>query len=169
MKWKIEYGDILDIEADALISSANVLLNMSGGVGGAILTRYGDAMQRELREYLATQGLVVVKPGCVVETSPAGTPFSYVFHAVAIDVFYCTSHELILTTIRTALTKCAERRCKTVALTALATGYGRYAISDFSQVIRELHAESFPPVEMVTVCVKNQFDADELKDALYHV
>jgi O-acetyl-ADP-ribose deacetylase (regulator of RNase III) len=45
MKWHVHPGDILDIPADVLVSSANVYLTLSGGVGGAFLRRYGVAMQ----------------------------------------------------------------------------------------------------------------------------
>jgi hypothetical protein len=43
MKWTVKSGNILDENADVLICSANVFLNLSGGVGGAILLRCGDA------------------------------------------------------------------------------------------------------------------------------
>ena len=83
MKWLICHGNILDVKADALICSANVQLNMSGGVGGEILVRYGDQMQKELRRYLSERGKTFVASGTIVETPPCGTSFSLVFHAVA--------------------------------------------------------------------------------------
>ena len=53
MKWLVRGGDILDVSADVLICSANVYLNLSGGVGGAFLLRYGTSMQDALQDYLA--------------------------------------------------------------------------------------------------------------------
>ena len=41
MMWTLKRGDILAEQADALVCSANVLLNLSGGVGGEILLSRG--------------------------------------------------------------------------------------------------------------------------------
>jgi hypothetical protein len=89
--WLATTGDLLEIEADALICSANPQLNLSGGVGGAILLRYGEAMQKELHAKLRTAGLPYLNPGAAVATSPCGTKYRTVIHAVAIDGFYDTS------------------------------------------------------------------------------
>ena len=166
MKWLICHGNILDVKADALICSANVQLNMSGGVGGEILVRFGDPMQKELHHYLSERGISFVAPGTVVKTSPCGTPFSMVLHAVAIDVFYETSHELIVSTIRRALEICSENEIKTVTLTALATGYGRYPLNQFALVLLELQKEKFPALKEITVCLRNENDANELVEYL---
>ena len=53
VKWSLKHGDLLDEPADVLVCSANVFLNLSGGVGGAFLLRYGGQMQEELHRYLA--------------------------------------------------------------------------------------------------------------------
>ena len=39
MLWRLCVGDILDVPADVLVCSANVYLNLSGGVGGAFALR----------------------------------------------------------------------------------------------------------------------------------
>ena len=166
MQWHICYGNILDVKADALICSANVQLNMSGGVGGEILVRHGDQMQKELHRYLSERKIPVVSPGTVVKTPGCGTSFSMVLHAVAIDVFYETSHELLVSTIRRALKLCSKNGIETVALTALATGYGRYPLADFALVLRELQKESFPGIKKVSVCLKNEYDVTELMESL---
>ena len=166
MKWSICHGNILDVKADALICSANVQLNMSGGVGGEILVRYGDQMQQELHRYLSERKISVVAPGTVVKTSPCGTPFSIVLHAVAINVFYETSHELIVSTTRRALEVCSENGAETVALTALATGYGRYPLEKFALALLELKKESYPNLKEITVCLKNEDDVDELMQSI---
>lgn len=158
MQWIICHGDILDLKADALICSANVQLNLSGGVGGAILVRYGDQMQKELRQYLSERKISVVSPGTIVKTSSCETPFSVVF----LDSFYETSHELLLSTLRRALALCSENGTETVALIALATGYGRYSLKEFALVLKDLKAENFPDLKSVTVCLRNEYDAAEL-------
>jgi len=166
MQWLICHGNILDVKADALVCSANVQLNMSGGVGGEILVRHGDQMQKELHRYLSERGISYVAPGTVVKTSPCGTSFSVVLHAVAINVFYETSHELIVSTTRHALKICSEHGIESVALTALATGYGRYPIDKYALVLTELQKEKFPNIKDISICLRNKDDADELMSFL---
>jgi hypothetical protein len=55
MRWTVTHGDILDVPADVLVCSANVWLNLSGGVGGTILLRHGPAMQDQLHRWLASR------------------------------------------------------------------------------------------------------------------
>src|SRR5688500_10990196 len=95
MNWHFKSGDILDEPADVLVCSGNVFLNLSGGVGGAILLRCGRGMQDELHAQLAAQGRRFVQPGEVVRTRPWGLPVRAVLHAVAVDGFYSTSVELV--------------------------------------------------------------------------
>lgn len=166
MDWSIKQGDILDSKADALIVSANVQLNMSGGVGGAILVRYGDEMQKELHGYLAKNGLSYVDRGTVVKTPACGTPFQCVVHAVAIDALYVTTHDVLVETIRKSLAACAESGAKSVLLTALGTGYGQYPFYEFADVIRDLLNDEFPPIEKVTIVIKNKYDVEEFREAL---
>lgn len=56
MRWIVKHDDILDEPADVLVCSANPWLNLSGGVGGEILLRYGPQMQEELHRLLAGRG-----------------------------------------------------------------------------------------------------------------
>ena len=167
--WRICCGDILDLSAEAIICSANAQLNMSGGVGGAILVRHGDRMQQELWSYLKNHNTSFVSTGTVIQTTPCGTPYTLVLHAVAIDVFYQTNSDIITTTIRRALAICVRSNVKTVALTALATGYGKYPIVKFGECIRSIMNECFFPIKTITICMQNPSDAEELADMLFTV
>jgi O-acetyl-ADP-ribose deacetylase (regulator of RNase III) len=166
MRWVLTHGDILDVRADVLICSANVYLNLSGGVGGEILRRYGDAMQKALHGYLAERGLRFVTPGTVVAAPPYGAPFTAVLHAVAVDGFYQSSPGVVGPTVATALRMAADLGAKRVALTALATGYGRMPMRQFAQAIRPLTRVEFPPVQEVAMCVRHEAERDELAAAL---
>ena len=94
MKVVVTVGDVLDVPADVLISTANPWLNMSGGVHGAIRQRC-PAIQAELRDYLDSIGKTTVSAGTVVRTSTGTFPFSHIIHAVAIDPFYDSCIELV--------------------------------------------------------------------------
>ena len=161
-QWYAQQGDILNVKADVLICSANVQLNLSDGVGGAILVRYGSAMQLELRHYLAEHQRVVVEPGTIVRTSSCGTPFRFVLHAVAVDAFYQTSHEKLVSILDRSLSLCAGEGVRSVALTALATGYGRLPMSEFADALNEIACNAYIPVETVVVGVRHRFDLEEL-------
>lgn len=154
-QWRIYCGDILDISADVLICSANTQLNLSGGVGGSILVRFGDRMQQELWSYLKKHDLHFVPVTTVVQTNACGTPYNQVLHAVAIDVFYQTNLDTLLKTLRQALKICVQNNAKKVALTALATGYGRYSIDKFAECIKVLQCEDWTPIELITIGIQN--------------
>ena len=123
--WTATVGDLLDVSAEALICSANPQLNLSGGVGGALLLRYGDAMQEFLHGWLRQSGQRCVTPGTVVAAPPCGLPYRVVVHAVAIDAFYETSAELISKTYDNAFAVVSQMGCRTIASACLACGYGR--------------------------------------------
>lgn len=160
MRYVFQYGDILDIEADVLVCSGNVFLNLSGGVGGAILVRYGNEMQSELHRYLSENDLKSVPSGSVIRTGPCGTPYRFVLHAVAIDAFYDTNPELVESCIRRSFEICAENKIKKVALCALATGYGRFPMKDFVRIVDEVRNTDYPPIREVVICLKNKDDLD---------
>src|SRR5262245_20458788 len=108
MRWSIKPGDILDEPADVLVCSANVWLNLSGGVGGEVLLRYGPQMQQDLHRHLADRGLRCVPQGEVVLCGPCGTPYKAVLHAVAVDCFYGSSPDVVGAVVPRALSLAAS-------------------------------------------------------------
>lgn len=167
MRWIIKHGDILNQRADVLICSANVYLNLSGGVGGEILRRYGPAMQDALHGHLAQIGRRFVDRGEVVVVPACGTPYKAVVHAVAVDAFYGSSAAIVESTVRKALTAAAEAGAGSVALTALATGYGRLPLVEFARGIAPLMAMEFPPVREVILCLSRREQAEELAGMIH--
>jgi O-acetyl-ADP-ribose deacetylase (regulator of RNase III) len=134
--WAASVGNLLDLSADALICSANPQLNLSGGVGGALLLGYGDAMQVFLHDWLRQSGQRFVAPGTVACAPPCGSPYRVVLHAVAIDALYNTSAELISQTYATAFALASQHGCRTIASACLACGYGRASPEMFAAAMR---------------------------------
>src|SRR4051794_36392835 len=165
MRWRVRSGDILDEPADVLICSANPFLTLSGGVGGALLLRYGSSLQSELNEYLERQGRRFLDRGSVVVTEPPNTPYRAIIHAVAVNGFYESSPAVITGVTRAALRAAAERGARTVALTALATGYGRLTLSQFGQGLIELLSDEFPPIREVVIVVRRREDVTDVSRA----
>lgn len=162
----VQSGDILDEPVDVLICSANPFLNLSGGVNGAILLRGGEAVQRELHEFLSANGLRWVPPGTVVRTSPGPVPVRHILHAVAVDGFYQTSPVVVAKTITTALTEAVRLESLTVALTALATGYGRLKMAGFAEALRSVVSHSNFPLDEIRVVVRHESEAAVIRECV---
>ena len=164
--WRVQHADLLTIPADGLICSANPSLNLSGGVGGAILLRYGAEMQHFLHAHLQQQQLRHVQPGTVVISPGFGSPFKHVAHAVAIDAFYDTSAELIFQTYRTAIDDLSKVGCRTIAAACLGCGYGRCPESEFLKSIERLIAVSLENIDDITLATTDESLADSLRSLI---
>jgi len=169
IRWRITHGNILDQPGDVLVCSANIFLNLSGGVGGELLRRCGHKAQEELHGYLKEHGLRFVKQGEVIVALPHGLPLKSVLHAVAIDGFYATTPEIVRATIDRSLHIAASLGARTVLMTALATGYGRLSMLKFAEALTPLMKSDYPPVMEVVICVKNLSDQEELAAGLTSV
>ncbi|MCO5165902.1 MAG: macro domain-containing protein [Planctomycetes bacterium] len=135
MRVVVSHGDILDEAVDVLVSTANVKLDMTGGVNGAILLRGGADVQAELRAHLTRVGRPWVPPGTVVTTGPGPLRVRHIVHAVAVSAFYESSIDLVRDVIASALAEAARLGARTVALPALATGYGPLSLEQFAQAL----------------------------------
>jgi O-acetyl-ADP-ribose deacetylase len=72
MKVEAFAGNILDVPADVLVSTANPWLQMTGGVNlGIIVRSNGELVYEELQAHLRAVGKKVVDPGTVVWPAPA--------------------------------------------------------------------------------------------------
>ncbi|MDP9173555.1 MAG: macro domain-containing protein [Planctomycetota bacterium] len=166
MRVEVKLGDILEEPADILICSTNVYLQQSGGVGGEILRRYGDTMQQSLNRCLIDRGLKYVAQGEVIETAGAGTPFKHVLHAVAVDVWYRSSAQIISRVLQTAFKMTSELRAKKVAVVALATGFGRLSMSEFGKGLATALMADYKPLEVIAVIVRQQEHAEIIREEL---
>lgn len=162
MRWLLKQKNILDEPADVLVCSANVHLTLSGGVGAGLLARYGTAMQAALHNGLQTRTPHCAQRGDVIPYSGPEVPYRLVLHAVAIDGWYDSTPQVVADVTRRALRMAAECGARTVALTALATGFGRLTLAQFAEGIRPLLNETFPPIEQVVVCLLLDFEVAEL-------
>jgi hypothetical protein len=72
----------------------------------------------------------------------------------------------VATVIADSLQRASQLSAQTVALTALATGYGRKSIEFFGDALAKVVEEDFPPIERVVIGLKQQSDIDELRAML---
>jgi O-acetyl-ADP-ribose deacetylase (regulator of RNase III) len=153
MRLRIEQADILDVEADVLVCSANCYLNLTGGVGGALLQRYGRTVQEDLHAYLATSGRKFLLPGGLAARPGGVTPYRLVIHAVAVDAFYLSSVERVQSLLHRAMELADEVGARTVAVTALATGFGHLTLAEFARAFATLESLRPTHVEEAVVAV----------------
>lgn len=161
-RWYVSQADILGTEAEGLICSANPSLNLSGGVGGAFLLRYGTEMQQFLHSHLRSTGQRFIEPGRAVLAPPCGSPYKAVAHAVAIDGFYDTNCNFIRSAYEDAIDQLAKVSCQTIAAACLACGYGRCTIEKLIEAVKPLVSKPYPTVETITLVTTNT----ELADAI---
>ncbi len=167
MNIEVLAGNILDVPADVLISTANPWLQMTGGVNLAIIVRpQGEAVYEELQRHLPVSGKRLVEPGTVVCTGPGSLPVKKILHAVAIDPSYDSSVELVRDTIVRALTKACELDARVVTLAALATGFGPLSMEEFATALRQAIGRDWSPLQTLKVVVKHEEEAEKIRGVL---
>jgi O-acetyl-ADP-ribose deacetylase (regulator of RNase III) len=169
MKIEVIAGNILDVPADVLISTANPWLQMTGGVNlGIIMRPKGEDVYEELQEYLRGTGKRQVDPGTVICTGPGSLPVKHILHAVSIDPSYDSSVQLVTDTIIKALTLASELDARVVSLAALATGFGPLLMEDFAAALRQAIDRDWIPLETMKVVVKHEEEAETIRRLLAH-
>jgi O-acetyl-ADP-ribose deacetylase (regulator of RNase III) len=165
--WSLKEGNIVDESADVLICSANVSLNLSGGVGADLLGRYGTKMQQELHKILAARSPHVARQGEVFTYSGTELPYKAVLHAVAVDGWYHSSSDMVQDLIEKCFETAASLDARKVALTVLGTGYGDLTLKDFAEAVRPLFNQDFNPIAEVCICLMEDYRLAELAGNLF--
>jgi O-acetyl-ADP-ribose deacetylase (regulator of RNase III) len=155
----IKHCNILDDPADALIYSTNILLNCTGGIGGALMARYGVQFQTELHEILRRRGARFAAQGEAIDFVPAGLPYRHLIHTTPCDGMYDTTSAITEDVLSRALACCAaDASVQRVAVSALATGFGRLNIQDFLVVAsRVFHDSRFTALQDIVLCIEDEF------------
>ncbi len=125
---QIWYGDICDLEVDAIVNAANTSLWMSTGVGGALKQAGGEQI-----EFAAVRQAPVSLGDAIV--TPAGRLAArMVIHAVSLDRDRRTSVAVIEAAIRSAFARAREYGVTTIAFPALGTGVGGFPLEEAARV-----------------------------------
>jgi O-acetyl-ADP-ribose deacetylase (regulator of RNase III) len=163
MQIEVFAGDVLEVPADVLISTANPWLQMTGGVNLAIILRpKSELVHEELQNYLRSTGKRWVDPGTIVCTGPGSLPVKHILHAVSIDPSYESSVELVAQTIKTALSRAKELNAKVASMPALATGFGPLSMEEFGTALA-MAAGGDWSIDTLKVVLKHEEDVEKLK------
>jgi O-acetyl-ADP-ribose deacetylase (regulator of RNase III) len=167
MEIEVLVGDVLDVPADVLISTANPWLQMTGGVNLKIILRpKGEFVHEELQRHLRATGRRYVEPGTVVRTGPASLRVHHILHAVSITPSYESSVELVAGTITRALNQARELGARIVTLPALATGFGPLSMEEFAEALSQATTQDWSPLQSLKVVLLREEDADAVRAVL---
>jgi O-acetyl-ADP-ribose deacetylase (regulator of RNase III) len=133
MKSKIALmtGNIAEVEADAIVNSANNDLILGGGVAGAIRKSGGASIQDELNR------IGTIPLGEAVVTGPGTLKCRFIIHAAAVSLGTWATKENVRLATRNALLRAEERKCKSVAFPAIGTGIGALSIDRCAEIMLE--------------------------------
>lgn len=166
MRFEVKCADAVDEVADALICGANVLLNLSGGVGGELLRRYGPEMQRELHALIADRAGRYAQRGEVFVTHSPSVPYRSVFHAVAVDGMYQADASVVAQILRECFERCEREELRKVIVTALGTGFGNLTMDDFCDALGSVLREGRYGIAEVVLCIPDALLCQEARQRL---
>lgn len=147
------YGDITNLQVDAIVSSDDTYLTMGGGVSRAISLAGGSTIQTDAKK------LIPLKVGDVAITSGGQLPVKYVFHAATLDY-----HGLVFPsdeTIRNTTTKCLQLadnlNAHSIAFPALGTGVGGFPFQSVAEVMTSAIADYLVGKTQIQVVILTLF------------
>ena len=116
-------GDIVTVQADAIVNAANSGLRGGGGVDGAIHRAGGPVIMEECRK------IGGCPTGSAVATTAGRLPAKYVFHAVG-PIYSSTQEDerLLASAYQSCLDLAEKHQVKSIAFPSLSTGVYGYPL-----------------------------------------
>lgn len=147
---KLMEGNIVLLEADAIVNAANTSLILGGGVAGAIKKYGGPTIQEECN----TIGPIQV--GEAVATSAGNLKAKYVIHAAGPVYGEGDEEKKLANATLNCLNIAKEKKIHSVAFPAISTGIYRFPLQECSEIMLKVAMEflrknSFP--EEVIFCL----------------
>src|SRR5579863_7361581 len=122
-------GNIVEIQADAIVNAANSHLGGGGGVDGAIHRAGGPTIMQECRK------IGGCPTGSAVATSAGNLPAKYVFHAVG--PIYSGKEkdaQLLASAYKRCLELAEEHKIESISFPSLSTGVYGYPLDEAAPV-----------------------------------
>lgn len=124
-------GDITEVEVDAIVNAANNLLQMGGGVAGAIKKKGGASIQEE------ADNVGPIKIGEAAVTSSGKLKAKYVIHAATMGMDFKTDQHIIREASKNALAATRDEDIKSLAFCALGCGVGGFPPEEAAKIMLE--------------------------------
>lgn len=129
IKIEVYYGDITQLELDAVVNAANNRLWMGGGVAGA-LKRVGG---KEIEAEAVTKGPIPI--GEAVVTGAGKLKARYIIHAAVMGQDLETNAEKVRQATKNSLLRADELEIKSLAFPALGTGVGGFPRDECARIM----------------------------------
>lgn len=158
--------DITLLDVDAFVYYANPDLSLGSGFGGAITSRGGGAIQKELAE-LAMNGPTGV--GETVITGAGKLHAKYIIHAVGPRFREPDTEEKLRRTVRHCLDRAHEAGIKSLAFPAMGCGYHMIPPPTSARVMVETLRDASqvaPTLEDIVICVYDTAQQQAFQAAL---
>ena len=122
-------GNIVEVQADAIVNAANSGLRGGGGVDGAIHRAGGPTIMEECRK------IGGCPTGSAVATSAGRLPARYVFHAVG-PIYSGTAEDekLLASAYQSCLDLAEQQGIKSIAFPSLSTGVYGYPLDEAAPI-----------------------------------
>lgn len=139
----IRLGNIIESNADVIVSSDDNYLTQGGGVSKAICTAAGSAIRDEVKKYIPAQ------LGDAVVTTAGKMKQKYIFHCVTIDfddrTYSIRNEDVQRYVIRRSMDKCLRLMpllgVKSIAFPAIGAGAARYTLEEVAKHMLECIVE----------------------------
>jgi O-acetyl-ADP-ribose deacetylase (regulator of RNase III) len=151
-------GNIVDVQADAIVNAANSALAGGGGVDGAIHRAGGPSIMAECRR------IGRCPTGSAVITAAGALPARYVIHAVA-PVYDGGGHgeaALLRGAYTASLTLAAQHALRSIAFPALGTGAYGYPVREAANIALQTIAEHLRGETSISVVTVVLFASGDL-------
>jgi O-acetyl-ADP-ribose deacetylase (regulator of RNase III) len=161
MSLRIEKCDILDLDVDVIVNSANPSLLAGGGVCGAIHRAAGPELEA------AAKPLGPLKPGEAVVTDGFGLKAKFVIHAVAPRYMHGTADEerQLQSAYATALQLASRLKgVESIAFPSMGTGIYRWPLEKAAELAVEVLLQS--PLARTVMAVRDDLNYEAYMSAL---
>lgn len=140
----------VEVGADAILFSTNECLYLSGGFGGDLIGKYGQAIQEELLRQLRKDERRFGEVGEVFEFRFEGTLWKHHFASIAVDPFYHSSEEIVKGILADVfVTLEMKGTVGSLVTTALGCGFGDLTLPGFVDCLCEEYGRHDWPFEVV--------------------
>ena len=154
--FEVVIGDLLSEPVDVIVNAANGHLAHGGGVAGAIASAAGPSLQRESSWIVAERG--PIPTGEAVATRAGELPFQAVIHAVGPRQGEGDEEALLVSALRSAFARAAERGVASLAFPAVSSGIFGVPLETcaraYVRAVRE-HFQAHPggPLRTIRLCL----------------
>jgi O-acetyl-ADP-ribose deacetylase (regulator of RNase III) len=122
-------GDLAEMDVDAIVNAANNVLQLGGGVAGAIRRKGGEAIQREC------DAIGSIPIGGAAITSGGELRARYVIHAASMQLGGETTARALRSSTAHCLRIASEWHLRSIAFPAVGTGIAGFPISECAQIM----------------------------------